>query len=145
MARMGYLRYCDACRNRQTELGFLPKDAVCANCKGKMAAYGRMWIGELKDQKLVDSLYKSIAKDEDKKEAVKLLDCIKSELETPFYYHIPTITKKYKLGSVSPYAVAERLSKMGFKTSMTHMRDSSVRTDAGVKEVIAAVRNKPAR
>ncbi len=145
MARMGYLKYCDSCRNRQTDPGFIPKDGMCANCKGKMATYGRMWLGELKDQKIVDSLYKTIEKDEDKKEAAKLLDVIRSELDAPFYYHIPTLTKKYKLGSVSPYGVAERLSKMGYRTSMTHMRNSSIKTDAGLKEVMAAIRDKPAR
>ena len=123
LEKMGYLRYCDACRNRDTAPGFLPKSAVCSICKGRVAAYGRMWLGKIKDQGLVDALYREIEDDEDKTEASKLLGTIKSEIDTPFYYHIPTLTKKYRIGSVSPYKVIERLSKTGYRASLTHMED----------------------
>jgi tRNA (guanine26-N2/guanine27-N2)-dimethyltransferase len=139
IAKMGYLNYCDKCRNRETERGFISKNSVCSNCKGKMAAYGKMWMGELKDQKLADALCRSI-KGDDGEEASKLLETIKSELDIPFYYHIPTLTKRYKIGSVSPYAVADKLSEVGYKASLTHMKSSAIKTDASLKEVVSAIK-----
>ena len=130
ISKMGYLKYCDGCGAFGTEVGFVPKELKCANCGKQMAAYGRMWFGRLKDQKIVDSLYKSIDDDEEK-EAKKLLEVIKSEIETPFYYHIPTLTKRCKMGSVSPYAVASNL-KRGHRVSFTHMKDSAIKTDASI-------------
>ena len=139
ISKMGYLKYCDGCGAFGTEVGFVPKELKCANCGKQMAAYGRMWFGRLKDQKIVDSLYKSIDDDEEK-EAKKLLEVIKSEIETPFYYHIPTLTKRCKMGSVSPYAVASNL-KRGHRVSFTHMKDSAIKTDASIGEVISAIKD----
>ncbi|MDE1865230.1 MAG: hypothetical protein KGH94_01150 [Candidatus Micrarchaeota archaeon] len=141
LEKMGYLRYCDACRNREAELGFLPRNSDCSNCGGRMAPYGRMWLGDLKDQKLVDSLCRKTKDDERKGEAFKLLELIKSELDERFYYHIPTMTKRYKLGSVSPYLVAKRLEEAGYSTSLTHMKGSAIKTGAGLGEVVKMLKS----
>ena len=140
LAKMGYLRYCDKCRNREVETGFLPKAVECKNCGARMAAYGRMWMGAIKEQKVVDKLNSMLDGDEGKKEAAKLVSVIKEEVEAPFYYHIPTLTKRYRIGSVSPRAVAERLSKLGYKTSFTHMEGSAIKTDAGLEYVVSRIK-----
>jgi tRNA (guanine26-N2/guanine27-N2)-dimethyltransferase len=139
LEKMGYLKYCDKCCNREVEMAFLPKASDCRNCKTKMAAYGRMWMGELKDQKIVDKLDAALKVDDEKKEAAKLVSVIKDELQTPFYYHIPTLTKKMGVGSASHYSVAEALEKKGFKVSQTHMKNSAIKSDAGLIEVMAAI------
>jgi len=140
LARMGYLRYCDKCCNREVEIGFLPKAIECKSCKARMASYGRMWMGELKDQKVVDQLQVRLKDDECKKEAAKLVSVIKDELEAPFYYHIPTLTKKMGTSSVSPYRVADALKKKGFKVSQTHMERSAIKSDAGLIGVRDAIK-----
>jgi tRNA (guanine26-N2/guanine27-N2)-dimethyltransferase len=139
LEKMGYLKYCEKCCNREVEMGFLPKATECKSCKNKMATYGRMWMGELKDQKVVDKLNTALKSDADKKEAAKLISIIKDELETPFYYHIPTLTKKMGVGSASHYSVANALEKKGFKVSQTHMKNSAIKSDAGLIEVMAAI------
>ena len=140
MAKMGYLKYCDKCCNREVELGFLPKASECKNCKARMAAYGRMWMGEIKDQKVANRLHSVLKGDDDKKEAAKLVAVIKDELDIPFYYHIPTLTKKMKIGSVSPYKVADGLKKKGFQVSQTHMLGSAIKSDAGLSDVLAVTK-----
>jgi tRNA (guanine26-N2/guanine27-N2)-dimethyltransferase len=140
LEKMGYLRYCDRCCNREVELGFLPKVVECRSCKTRMAAYGRMWMGGIKDQKTVDKLHSRIKADEEKSEAAKLLSEIKEEIEVPFYYHMPTITKKLGVCSVSPYIVRERLSSVGYRTSGTHMEKSAIKTDAGLDDVVSCIK-----
>ena len=139
LAKMGYLRYCDNCCNREVEIGFLPKPIECKSCKERMASYGRMWMGELKDQRVVDALETRLKGDEDKKEAAKLISTIKDELKSPFYYHIPTLTKKIGTSSVSPYDVAEWLKKKGFQVSQTHMERSAIKSDATLGDVVAGI------
>ena len=139
LAKMGYLKYCDRCCNREVETGFLPRAGECGSCRARMAAYGRMWMGELKDQKVADRLDAVLGKDEDKKEAAKLAAMMKDELDAPFYYHIPTLTKKIGSSSVSPYRVADVLRKRGFRVSQTHMEGSAIKTDAGLSDVMAAI------
>jgi tRNA (guanine26-N2/guanine27-N2)-dimethyltransferase len=140
LEKMGYLRYCDKCCNRETEPGFLPKATECKNCGARMASYGRMWAGPIKGQKVVDSIYDAIMDDESKKEAAKLIGTIKAELDVPFYYHIPTLTKRYRTSSVSPYAVMERLAKLGHSCSLTHMEGSAIRTNAGLGIVVSCIK-----
>ncbi len=140
LEKMGYLKYCDRCCNRAIDIGFLPKVIECKSCKTRMASYGRMWMGELKDQKVVDKLDARLKKDKDKKEAAKLISVIKDELDVPFYYHIPTLTKKIGTSSVSPYDVADWLEKKGFKVSQTHMEGSAIKSDAVLDDVVAVIR-----
>ncbi len=139
LAKMGYLKYCDRCCNRETEVGFLPKVTECGGCRTRMAAYGRMWMGGIKDQKVVDRLHSALKDDEGKKEAARLVSVIKEELDVPFYYDIPRLTKKVGMGSVSPYRVADALRKKGFKVSQTHMHKSSLKSDAGLGDVVAVL------
>jgi tRNA (guanine26-N2/guanine27-N2)-dimethyltransferase len=139
LAKMGYLTYCERCGDRGTETGFLPKAAACKSCRSRMAAYGRMWLGGIKDQKVVDRLNSSIRAD-GMEEAAKLVSAIKGELALPFYYHIPTVTKRLRTGSISPYDVVKGLSKMGYKTSLTHMKGSAVKTDGSLEDVVSCIK-----
>lgn len=99
-------------------------------------------MGGIKDQKVVDRLDAALREDEDVAEAGKLISEIKEELVFPFYYHVPTITKKLGMSSISPYRVREKLSEIGYRTSGTHMERSAIKTDAGLSDVVSCIKDR---
>jgi tRNA (guanine26-N2/guanine27-N2)-dimethyltransferase len=136
---MGYLHYCDLCGNRQTEKAAVSRGATCAYCKKRMAGYGRLWLGPLKDEGAVSDAYK-FAKGADMEESEMLLHKIKSECDAPFYYHIPTMTKRLRIGAVSPRPVMDSLLESGFVASYAHASPSSIKTDADIEDVVSRIR-----
>jgi len=68
------------------------------------------------------------------------LEILSNEIDTPFYYSIPKLTKKLHISAVSIYSVMECLKKRGFATTKTQFETDSIKTTAGIKEVVNCVK-----
>lgn len=145
MSRMGYLHYCAKCHSWKTETDFLPKRFACGRCGEHMAVYGPAWMGGLKDKDIAEKVARWSEKHIDFKESVAVSNAITSELDIPFYYYIPTVTKAAGIGSVSPLEVITALKASGFAASHVHSHKSSIKTDAGFDRVEKAVMDLKAK
>ena len=94
-----------------------------------------MWLGKLHDKNSVALIRNDIADNGASKAELAVIDTIKGELEAPFYYSVPKTTKLLGISSVSHYDVIARLKGSGFEASPTHFDASSIKTNAGIKDV----------
>jgi len=138
---LGYLHYCDACHNFSCELGYAPEANTCNNCGSAFNTYGRMWMGSLYKPEILNGLQKHFNTSAASKKELSFFEVISNELNTPFYYSLPKLTKKMRMSSVSIYSVMECLKKKGFAVTKTQFDADSIKTTAGIKEVTSCVKN----
>ncbi len=137
LSQLGYLGYCQGCGSRVIEPGQIPRRHRCGTCRREMGAYGKMWLGRIKEQRCAESVAGALSGAGDAEALARL---IASELDLPFYYHIPTMTRMLGVGAVSPASVSALLERSGHRTSYTHMLRSSIRSDADAKAVRTCIR-----
>lgn len=135
----GYISYCKSCGNFEVSK-LVPKNTNCNICGNRYVNAGPLWIGKIQDNKTVmkvkDIMENSKIYPESEK---KFISSISNEIDYPLYYHIPSITKMMGVKSVSYKKVMDNLVKLGFEVSKTHMSDESIKTDANISEVKAAI------
>ena len=136
-SEMGYAYYCNRCCFRMHERAFLAASRTCTECGGALEAFGPMWLGSIYDKKTTKAVRENLGDGE--KGAASLMDRINSELDVPFYYDLPRITKSMHTSSVSPSRVIEALEKAGFRTSLTHIDPDAIRSDADLGSVRRAI------
>ncbi len=136
---LGILRQCGSCRYFEYEQGICAPDVKCAKCGSRMLIAGQMWLKGLSDRKQVEDTLKAVKKMDDPA-AEKQMSMIAGELDIPFFYSVPKMTKAFSIGSVSHRKVMERLHGDGYRISETQFWKDSVKTDAGYDEVARAVR-----
>lgn len=130
---MGFGTYCTKCHNFSTTYGtapFLLKQ--CDYCGKDMEPFGPIWLGMLQDKEL---LYK-IEKEEKSESLRKMVELLKEELEVPFFYSIPKLTKFLAISSVSHRRVIEQLKKNGKEASPTQFDENGVKTNAKIRDVM---------
>lgn len=132
---LGYVHYCNSCRRWSYEKAFFPDMAKCPGCKSVMETAGKMWLGNLYDKRILNSMQRELSG-----KALDFVLGLKEEIDTPFYYSIPEMTSKMRVSSVSPARVVEILKKKGFSASGTHMHGSSIKTDAPFERIQGVVR-----
>ena len=135
---MGYAHHCSACLYTGTERSMLPKRTECPECGKGMDVSGRMWLGAINSKDEASKIHDNIGESEERSRS--LIESIIGEADAPMYYSIPRITKKLKIGAVSPVSTVASLRSNGFNASLTHMEKNAVKTDATIKDVISAVR-----
>ncbi len=132
---LGYAFYCNACGARSIEKGMFPRNAACGFCKARLAIAGKLWAGPIKDQVSIKQMLDFFIENKMDKNEIKVLDMLYNEPEVPLYYSIPRATSRLRLQSVSPSSVVERLRQMGFLAARTHFDDSSVKTNATIRDI----------
>ncbi len=138
IGKLGYAYYCEKCGNRAYETGFFAKDMKCGICGSKMTAAGSMWMGSITDKEIAKRTYELLG-DGASKEAKDLLERIADEIDLPFYYSIPQLTKKLAIGSVNMRDLMGSLSETG-SVSRTHFDYSSIKTNVPYKEIMKRTR-----
>ncbi len=133
----GFVAYCSRCHNFAYKKGVVAQpDTTCNNCGARMQAYGPMWLGALKDAKLVSEMAALSSKyGEGTKRFVTLLN---EELDIPFFYSVPKATSYLKMGSIPIDKVVNALGKR-HSVSRTHFEKDVIKTTAGIGDVLAAV------
>ncbi|MDE1823958.1 MAG: methyltransferase [Candidatus Micrarchaeota archaeon] len=134
----GFACFCGSCRNFSLSKGIAPKlSPKCANCSKAMEPYGPMWLGKLQSKEMIGKMLKLV---NDPYEGEKELRMMQGELDMPFFYSIPRMTKSLHMSSVSPEAVRMRLEKMGIAATRTQFDKDALKTTGTVSEVIKAIR-----
>ncbi|UCD04089.1 MAG: tRNA (guanine(10)-N(2))-dimethyltransferase [Candidatus Woesearchaeota archaeon] len=130
---LGYVCYCNECLWRKSSK---IRKKSCPNCKGKLNYAGKLWIGTIWDNKIIDKmLEQGISYG-----VRKLLKKIKEEakINTVGFYDLHTISKKYKKETVPKIEkVIENIKKKGFKASRTHFSPTGIRTNARINVLSA--------
>lgn len=137
--QMGYAYYCSKCGFHSCERSTFPKMAACPNCKSRLGIAGKLWAGNIYDNKVAREMLDYMIKNRLSKDGIKLLTTISQESDIPLYYSVSKMTKKLKSPGVSPYRVIDALRAAGYTAQMTHFDSSSIRTDAPVAAVKKAL------
>ncbi len=135
LSNTGYLYQCRSCDYIGSSRGHVPDMSLCPVCGNKLSIGGKLWIGRLYDKELIKGIGEELDHIEGSNEAIKLLDNIYNEVDTPGYFSIPLLTKHMHIGAVSPFKVIDCLKEKGFIASPTHFEKSSIKTDAGIEEI----------
>ncbi len=137
----GYLHNCSFCGYWEIEKDYLPSQIECAKCARPMNSYGPMWLGSMKDANLISNLAEKLSGDNFASESRSIISIVNGELDTPFYYHIPEITKRLKFGSISPNRLASFLTdELGLKSTQASMYKSSIKTLGSYDDVLYAAK-----
>ncbi len=135
----GFGFYCTACDAFGYNAGIAPAmERRCPACNGRNEIFGPLYLGKLYEKTVLEKLSDMI--EEPQKEAQRLMENVNNELDVPFFYYIPKITKNMGIGSVSPEAVMEIIRRKGYACSATQFSDNAIKTAAGMKTVARAVR-----
>ncbi len=133
LKELGFAYHCRKCGWFGYDTGFLPKRDKCGACSNDVTVFGILWLGDLYDDKARHSVY-----DYFKSKGFESLDVIgraNEEVDLPFYYSVPKLTKILKVPSVSPIKVSDGLRASGFRASLTHISSQCIKTDAGIQDI----------
>jgi len=133
-SELGYLYHCAECLKRK--ILKTKKKKVC--CGKEMGWAGPLWIGEIHDKPLLESVKNEVELGdyENKKKLLKILELMVGEQGMPpFYYDLPTVCKK--LGAQVPPMIDAlgTLRVKGFKATRTHFKPTAIKSDASPAEV----------
>ncbi len=134
----GFASFCGRCRSFSYAKGATPLlGAECGDCGADTEAFGPMYLGPLYDKRITGRMT-GMAGTMDG--AGVLLSRINEELDMPFFYSIPRITRTLRMSSVPMGNLIERLRDKGFSVSRTQFDKDGIKTDAGAKNVADAIR-----
>ena len=138
---IGFGAYCTSCNFFESEAGISPQiDKKCKVCTGKLNAFGPLYLGKLKDINITGKMLKVAGGVGDKAEAQ--IKALHDELDVPFFYSIPKLTKQLGMSSVSHFNVMKRLADQDYKTSATQFDRDGIKTDAPLEKVLGAVKRE---
>jgi len=137
---MGFAGACGSCRSFSYAKGLVPRIGdACKNCGAQMQLFGPLWLGKIQDKKVIAKMAKDAPADMETG-MVRLVERINEELDLPFYYSVPKITRQLGIGSVSKKLVIAALAKK-HTVSETHFDNDAIKTDASISEIIKAVKS----
>ena len=134
---LGYTAQCNVCHSRFSGPEPLSR---CPACGARVRSAGPLWTGDLADDE-VTSKAAAMCSSNGWADSQKLLSSL-SEVKglPPFSYSLERSASRSRASSVPMDAVIERLRSAGFRCSNSPFEELSVKTDAGVRDVDAAVR-----
>ncbi|ASI13546.1 N2,N2-dimethylguanosine tRNA methyltransferase [Candidatus Mancarchaeum acidiphilum] len=135
---IGYALYCKACGNFALNSP-IPHSLNCNVCGHEYSIAGPLWVGRIQDKTVINGVKEVMSQDKVKNDEMTFMSNLSSELDTPLYYSIPALTKMMNVESVSYDRLKEELQSQGHSISKTHMNKESIKTDAGISEVKAAI------
>ncbi|MBU0469899.1 MAG: tRNA (guanine(26)-N(2))-dimethyltransferase [Nanoarchaeota archaeon] len=100
------------------------------SCGWKYDYAGPLWTGKLFDQKLLQAMLKNNPFPEEE----KFLQLLNDEMDTPFFYDLHALSKKYK---TDPPKMELALKKL--KGTRTHFSLTGLKTEKSLKEVLKVV------
>ena len=138
MKEGGFGAYCNSCGSFGYSKGIAPAfQQACSNCGKRLEAFGPLYLGRLYDKRIVGKILENL----EDGNARKIIEVINDELDIPFFYNIPKITKLRRVGSASPAGIMSALGNAGHRCSPTQFSHSSIKTAAGIKAVEKALRS----
>lgn len=128
----GFVASCSKCRSFKHEKGFSYLPDTCDYCGGKMQRYGPMWLGNLHDKNVIKRMLDLASAYPD---AAEMLGQLHEELDMPFFYSIPMLTKSLHANAISPKFFLEELKRRKFVATYTIFERSAIKTSATVKDM----------
>ncbi|MCL7412334.1 MAG: tRNA (guanine(10)-N(2))-dimethyltransferase [ANME-2 cluster archaeon] len=138
MEKMGIISHCFQCGFRSWEYGLIPEPvSACPNCGKKLKFAGPLWLGTIHDHDfcriVLDELtYRKSGKCKD---AVKIIEFCRDEVDIPTYYDQHWLCKQNKISAGPIDELVEELISAQFRTSRTHFSGTGFKTDAGLDRI----------
>ncbi|MBI4214998.1 methyltransferase domain-containing protein [archaeon] len=129
---IGWISYCKKCENRQASAWSELPTQKC-KCGFAFSFNGPTWTGQLGDPKLSFSLYEQTG------EPMLQIFAQECSISQP-YYDLHALARAYGREAPKTQHVINKLLAGGFKAAQTVFSGTGVRTDASLKELIAALR-----
>ena len=136
----GFATFCTKCHSFSYAKGLAPVlNRNCANCKANVEGFGPMFLGKLYDEELLEKMLneKTLAKFP---EAERQLKYICNELDVPFFYAIPKLTRNLRISSVSTDKLISALEKKKFKVTRTQFSVDGIKTDANLNVILDCIK-----
>ncbi|MFA5108142.1 MAG: hypothetical protein WC492_01250 [Candidatus Micrarchaeia archaeon] len=134
---MHYSSFCPSCLFHEISAQF--PNELCPQCGKNMTWAGQMWGSKLFEPQTVESMMKNLAQRKymDSEVLAKYLQRIYEESQAgAFYYNLHTICSKYKVKPAKIDDVVSRLKESGFYACRTTFKDTAIRTDASIEEIV---------
>lgn len=131
--KIGYIFYCKDCLSRKV----VPMDGSCyemCECGSKYTMLGPLWLGELKNQEIVEKIWKKSERKEK-----RFLERIVEECDAPYAYNVQEIARRLGVQTPKVSKVVEKLREVGYKASKTHFSGLCIKTNAGAEDVKRAI------
>jgi len=133
---LGFALNCK-CGFRAATDSFSP---LCPNCGERVSFSHPLWISNIKDTKFVSGCVKEYESSEFLQDKpLELLRVVESEIDTPLFYDIHEISHIYKTKIPKTEEMIKKLKEVGFDASPTHFSPVSVKTDAGINDVLGCI------
>ncbi|MGC8924220.1 MAG: methyltransferase [Candidatus Micrarchaeia archaeon] len=132
----GNLAYCANCFNRwYIEPG---ESSTCNLCGKKSGVYGPFWRGLLNSSGFIGQVKKEIARRgyRHTEEELRLLDKIEYENFPGMCYDLHKVFSGKHVPSTK--CIIDKLKECGFEAAQTHYKSWIIRTNATIKEIMAA-------
>jgi len=97
---------------------------------------GPLWLGNLFDKKIA----KNIALLSKDKFIKTIFD--ESKINTVGFFDIPRLCKKHKLNIIKQDEIIKRIKKKGYKASLTHFKNNSIRSEISERELVSLIKSK---
>lgn len=102
----------------------------CAN------GIGPIWKGTIKDKEFVKKI-----KETYDEQSNAIINIIKDELDTLFFYSTEEIAKTYKVRQVKTNEIINALKENGYEATKTHFSTKGFRTNASIDEVLKIIKS----
>ena len=104
-------------------------------CGSRIVATGPLWLGRLHDQAFMGSVLSELVDRESDKQAIKLVEMCRDEIDVPTFYDQHQICRALKIPPVRIDAVVDKLRDSGFAASRTHFSGTAFKTDADIRAI----------
>ncbi len=110
---------------------------LCPNCGENLSFSHPLWTSNIKDTKFVGVCIKEYGSLEFLKDKpFELLKVVENEIDAPLFYDIHELSHIYKTKIPKTEEMIKKLKEIGFDASATHFSPVSVKTDAGINDVL---------
>ncbi len=133
--KIGFASACSRCHNFSYSTGIAPRiETRCDFCGSEMTLAGPLWLGRLYDKGILKKMLGDAVLDS---HGFAVLERIYGELDVPFFYVVPKITRYLGISGVPFDGIIRNL---GAESSRTHFSAEAIKTNAKIREVVDAVK-----
>jgi tRNA (guanine26-N2/guanine27-N2)-dimethyltransferase len=129
----GFLFHCFNCLRRYFT-SFEGEFPTKCDCGERFRAIGPLWLGEIHSPNFMGKL-------EGNEEVRRLIQRIREEIKTPFFYDLHFLAMKIQISPPPLGNVIDSLREIGFSASKTRFSGTSFKTDAPIEEIYRILRN----
>lgn len=129
LEKVGYLLYCEKCLYRKS-VALEELQSRCPYCDNRLLMAGPLWLGELWDRELVESMWEKRGRVDISETTSRLLKRIRQEakVNSVGFYTVSGFSKAFRIGQPPPIerflevfeGVRTHFTGEGFRTSLDH-------------------------